>query len=91
MANEEKASEFHSEEQRDGYLDGLAHEKEGYEARLAVAQEGLPERLDEAQLQSRIDQVDAEIKRVQGVKVPARKRSRRAPAAAKAASGATKD
>lgn len=50
-------------EQASAYLGGLEKEKAGYVTRRANAKAGRNEVLSEAQLDDRIAQVDAEIKR----------------------------
>lgn len=51
-------------EQAADYLAALEREKEGYDVRLANAKAGRQERLETAELEDRVKQVDAEIKRV---------------------------
>lgn len=62
-------AEFHSDEHRESYLEALEHEITGYEARIQHAvDEELP--LLVKRYTRRIDQVKAEIARVNGEPAP---------------------
>lgn len=68
-------------EQAAAYVESLAREKEGYEARIAASKAGRAERLTEAQLKDRIGQVDAEIKRAKKLAGKAEPEPKEEPAA----------
>ena len=72
MGNDKDAAYVEAREQeREGYaayVEALEQEREGYVRRKAQADLNSSERLTAEQLQSRIDQVDAELARVTGEK-----------------------
>lgn len=61
-----ESTEFLSDEARQAYIEALLQEKAGYEARVKAAEGGKADRgnLTAAQVQDRVDQVDAELARI---------------------------
>jgi hypothetical protein len=62
-------SGFMNDEQIAAYVDGLDHERDGYEQRVKQA-ELAGDKPAVALYKNRIDQVDAEVARVAGLSVP---------------------
>lgn len=57
-----------TKERISSYMAALEQERKGYVARAAAVKAGHSDRLDEAQLELRIRDVDAELKRVKALK-----------------------
>lgn len=77
---EEAVAEFRNEHQREAHIAALEHEREGYEFRLKAAKADKDD-VASSKLESRVDQVDAELARINGNGGTAKSKSKPKPKA----------